>query len=158
MAKDILKSDSQTDDVVNDTFMKVIRYKKKFIDTSEAERIRLLIICTRSVCFNIYNRNKKIRFESLESFYRNDDGKDARLELSDDVDLLKILVDEETAAFLQNAINELNSPAREMIILKYYHDMKNVEIAEFYKMNPSTVNTIIQRSVKQLRRELERYI
>ena len=158
MAKDILKSDSQTDDVVNDTFMKVIRYKKKFIDTSEDERIRLLIICTRSVCFNIYNRNKKIRFESLESFYRNDDGKDARLELSDDVDLLKILVDEETAAFLQNAINELNSPAREMIILKYYHDMKNVEIAEFYKMNPSTVNTIIQRSVKQLRRELERYI
>jgi len=38
-----------------------------------------------------------------------------------------------------------------------YYEMKNVEIAEFYKMKNSTVNTIIQRATKKLRKELERY-
>ena len=125
---------------------------------SENERVRLIIICTRSICFNIYNRNKKIRFESIESFYRDENEKDLRFEQPADVDLLKKLVEEETGAFLQSAIDRLESPAREMIILKFYHEMKNTEIAEFFKMKQATVNTIIHRSIKRLRKELERYI
>lgn len=158
MAMSILHSDRQADDIVNDTFLKVIRYKEEFFDVSEDERIRLIIICTRSICFNIYNRNKKIRFESLESFYRDEDDKDVGLDLPADIDLLKKLVEEETGAFLQSAIDRLESPAREMIILKFYHEMKNTEIAEFFKMKQATVNTIIHRSIKRLRKELERYI
>lgn len=154
----ILHSDLYSDDVVNDTFLKVIRYKEKFFDVSEDERIRLIIICARSICFNIHNRKKKIRFESLDSFYQDENENDVRLDLPADIDLLKILVEEETASYLQSAIDRLKSPAREMIILKFYHEMKNVEIAEFYKMNPSTVSTIIERSIKRLRRQLERYI
>ena len=125
---------------------------------SENERVRLIIICTRSICFNIYNRNKKIRFESIESFYRDENEKDLRFEQPADVDLLKKLVEDETGAFHQSAIDKLKPPARDMIILKFYHEMKNVEIAEFYKMKPSTVSTIIQRSIKRLRKDLERYI
>ncbi len=158
MAMSILHSDRQADDIVNDTFLKVIRYKEKFFDVSEEERIRLIIICTRSICFNIYNRNKKIRFESLESFYQDENENDVRLDPPADIDLLKILVEEETASYLQSVIERLKSPARDMIILKFYHEMKNTEIAEFFKMNPSTVNTIIHRSIKHLRKELERYI
>ena len=158
LAISVLHSDRQADDIVNDTFLKVIRYKEKFIDVSENERVRLIIICTRSICFNIYNRNKKIRFESIESFYRDENEKDLRFEQPADVDLLKKLVEDETGAFLQSAIDKLKPPARDMIILKFYHEMKNVEIAEFYKMKPSTVSTIIQRSIKRLRKDLERYI
>ncbi len=158
LAISILHSDRHADDIVNDTFLKVIRYKEKFFDVSEDERIRLIIICTRSICYNFHNRNKKIRFESLESFYRDENDKDARLELPSDIDLLKKLVDEETGAFLQSVIDRLESPARDMIILKFYHEMKNNEIAEFFKMKQATVNTIIHRNIKRLRKELERYI
>lgn len=154
----ILHSDKYADDIVNDTFLKVIRYKEKFVDVSEDERIRLINICARSVCFNLYNRNKKIRFESLDSFYRDENEKDVKLDISADVDLLKMLIEEETGAFLQKSIDNLKNPARDMMILKYYYEMKNTEIAEFFKMNCSTVGTIIQKSIKRLRKELERYV
>ena len=153
----ILHNDKQADDIVNDTFLKVIRYKDRFLDVAEDEKIRLLIICTRSICFDLYNRSKKLRFESLENFYYNQDEEDTQFDIPSDDDLFKILVDKETSEVVKSAINKLKEPARDMIILKFYYEMKNVEIAEFYKMKNSTVNTIIQRATKKLRKELERY-
>jgi len=153
----ILHNDKQADDIVNDTFLKVIRYKDRFLDVAEDEKIRLLIICTRSICFDLYNRSKKFRFESLENFYYNQDEEDTQFDIPSDDDLFKILVDKETSEVVKSAINKLKEPARDMIILKFYYEMKNVEIAEFYKMKNSTVNTIIQRATKKLRKELERY-
>lgn len=153
----IFHDDKYADDIVNDTFLKVIRYKEKFFDVPEVECIRLIIICTRSVCFDLHKHNKKIRFESLDSFYNNEDENDNQLDIPSDYDLFKMLADKEASTVVKAAIDKLKDPARDMIILKFYYEMKNVEIAEFYKMNPSTVNTIIQRSIKQLRKELERY-
>ena len=153
----ILHNDKQADDIVNDTFLKVIRYKDRFLDVAEDEKIRLLIICTRSICFDLYNRSKKLRFESLENFYYNQDEEDTQFDIPSDDDLFRILVDKETSEVVKSAINKLKEPARDMIILKFYYEMKNVEIAEFYKMKNSTVNTIIQRATKKLRKELERY-
>ena len=156
LAIHILRDDIYADDAVNDTFLKVIKYKEKFLGVSEDERVRLIIICTRSVCFNIYNRGKKLRFESLESF-NADDEKGTRMDIPDSVDLSKSLVNEETVLLLKRSVDRLNAPSREMIILKYYYDMKNTEIADFYGMNPSTVGTIIQRSIKILRKDLGGY-
>ena len=157
IAKSILHDDRLADDAVNDTFLKVIDYKEKFFDVPETERIRLIIICARSVCFNTYNKNKKICFDSIDSFCKDDDAA-VSYEIPDDLDLLKLIVEKETGSYLEEALNGLKSPSREMIILKIYHEMKNVEIAKFYKMKPATVNTIINRSIKYLHRELEEYI
>ena len=157
MAKSILKNDTIAEDVVNDTFVKVIRHKDRFLEATEDECIRLIIICTRSICFDLYNRSKKIRFKSLENFYDNEDGDDNGFDIPSDFDLIKMVVNAEMGNYLRDAINKLPDPARDIVILKYYYEMKNNEIAEFYKLNPSTVGTIIQRSTKKLRRELERY-
>lgn len=157
MAKSILKNDTIAEDVVNDTFVKVIRHKDRFLEATEDECIRLIIICTRSICFDLYNRSKKIRFKSLENFYDNEDGDDNGFDIPSDFDLIKMVVNAEMGNYLRDAINKLPDPARDIVILKYYYEMKNNEISEFYKLNPSTVGTIIQRSTKKLRRELERY-
>ena len=154
----ILHSEEYADDIVNDTFMKIIRYKDKFINATENERIRLIIIYTRSVCFNFYNRNKKFSFDSLESFYNDENGRNTGVDIPDDFDLLKKLVEEETADYLKKAVENLKEPAKDMILLKFYFEMKNTEIAELYNMNTSTVGTIIQRSMWYLRDELEGYI
>ena len=155
LAESIIKETNYTDDIVNDTFVKVIRYKDKFIDASEDEKIRLLIIITRSVCFNYLKKRKKLRFEYTHS---KTGERLATAEPSSDFDLLKTLVSKETAVVLMEAINNLNNPARDMIILKFYYEMKNVEIAKFYGMNPSTVGTIIHRSICRLREELGGYL
>ena len=157
MAISILHSDRYAEDVVSETFLKIIRYREKFIDVSEEERIRLIIIFTRSVCFNIHKHNKKFRIESLESFGGDEDDEGSRLDIPSDDDILKVLVDTEAGNLLKNAVNSLGDPARDMIILKFYYGMKNTQIAEFYKTNPSTVATVIGRSDKRLKTKLGRY-
>lgn len=41
--------------------------------------------------------------------------------------------------------------------MKYYEEMQNVEIANMLGLNPSTVGTILQRSLQKLRKCMEEY-
>lgn len=154
----IVKEKNATDDLINDTFVKVIRYKEKFIDASEDEQLRMLIIVTRSVCYNYLKKKKKFRFEPIDYTHSETGKHHVTAEPSSDFDLLKTLVSKETADVLMEAINNLENPAKDMIILKFYYEMKNVEIAKFYGINPSTVGTIINRSISLLRKELGGYL
>ena len=88
----------------------------------------------------------------------DEDGKEIQSDIPDETDILKTIVQQETTHYLQAAIENLAHPARDIVILKYYFDMKNTEIARFYNMNVSTVSTVLHRSLKILRRELEGYI
>ena len=76
----------------------------------------------------------------------------------DDVDILEELVKKETRKRLSAAIESLGEPASLIVNLKYYHDMKNKEIADMLDMNASTVSTILQRSMGILRKGLEEYM
>ena len=62
-----------------------------------------------------------------------------------------LIVNDETIAIVRNGINQLDDKYRDVIILKYYYHMKNVEIAEVLKIEPGTVNTHVARAKKKLR-------
>ncbi|MBR6807947.1 MAG: RNA polymerase sigma factor [Clostridia bacterium] len=158
LAQSITNEKNVSDDVVNDTFMKVIKYKDKFIGKAENEQLRLLIICVRSVCFNYLNKKNKFHFEPFDNIKGETDVTRTAAEPTSDFDLLGILVKKETVEFLKDSINKLDHPAREIVILKFYHEMKNVEIAEFFNMKPSTVASIVHRSLKRLRNEIGGYL
>ena len=57
---------------------------------------------------------------------------------------------------MRNGINQLDDKYRDVIILKYYYHMKNVEIAEVLKIEPGTVNTHVARAKKKLREILDK--
>ena len=52
---------------------------------------------------------------------------------------------------IKQQINKLKTPAKEIIIYKYFYDMKNTEIAELLGINASTVGTILSRNIKRIR-------
>ena len=68
------------------------------------------------------------------------------------------MIRQETVEVLKKAIDALPSPAREIILLRYYHDMTHREIADVLNMNASTVRSVFQRSLAKLRKELEGYV
>ena len=80
------------------------------------------------------------------------------MELPDEVDIPAELIRQETVEVLKKAIDALPSPAREIILLRYYHDMPHREIADVLNMNASTVRSVFQRSLAKLRKELEGYV
>ena len=154
----ILGDENDADDAVNDVFVKVIRYKSKFADLSEENSIKLIIIMAQNVCFNMSKRKRKIKFESIERYLSDDNTEYKSFEISDDADILELIVQGETMEYLKAVIDSFKSPAREVLTLRYFYEMRNKEIAEFCDMNLSTVNNIISRGTKKLRKSLGGYV
>ncbi|MCQ2456890.1 MAG: sigma-70 family RNA polymerase sigma factor [Clostridia bacterium] len=153
----ILCSEDLAQDALNETFLKVIKYKDRFSDTDERERARLIVIYARSVCFTLYRRKNKLKIDSLEELAEEADGEE-KLVRGEARDLTEILLRKETSEMLAREIAALPTPTREIVVMKYYYDMRNTEIAEFFGMKPSTVGTVIERANKKLRKKLWGYM
>lgn len=57
---------------------------------------------------------------------------------------------------LSNALNTLNIRERNIVALKFGAELKNKEIAEILDLTESNVGVILYRTMKKLKRELER--
>lgn len=59
LAGRILRNEQDAEDALHDTFLKIIRYRKKFVGADPAEIKRLIVIIAKSVCFNLYRRKSR---------------------------------------------------------------------------------------------------
>ena len=74
-----------------------------------------------------------------------------------EIDAIEAFLARESAARLRDAINTLPAPAREIVLLKYYGDLSNTEIAAMLGIPASTVGTILWRSLKKIKERTEAY-
>ncbi len=56
---------------------------------------------------------------------------------------------------IEEALYKINSDCREVIILKYYHDLKIKEIAELLEKPESTIKTWLYKGLGALRQQLD---
>lgn len=61
-----------------------------------------------------------------------------------------------TGITMEDAVDALEKPYKQVIILKYFHDMTNVKIAETLDRPEGTIKTWVNRALKQLRKSLGR--
>ena len=151
LAGRILRNEQDAEDALHDTFLKIIRYRKKFVGADPAEIKRLIVILTKSVCFNLYRRKKR----ECDLFAAEDGGPD--WQDAGEIDAIEAFLARESAARLRDAINTLSAPAREIVLLKYYSGFSNTEIAALLGLPASTVGTILWRSLKKIRERTEAY-
>ena len=152
LAGRILRNEQDAEDALHDTFLKIIQYREKFFRLDGDETARLIVIYTRSVCFNLYRRRQRERGIFVPD---TDDADIARQ--TDGIDLLERVLAQESAERLRDAINTLSAPAREIVLLKYYSNFSNTEIAALLGLPASTVGTILWRSLKKIRERTEAY-
>lgn len=157
LAQSILHSEHDAEDALHDTFLKIIKYREKFAQIDGDETKRLIVIYTRSVCFNLYRRKKRENGFAAETGDA-DDGTSAADREADDVDVLESVLARESAERLKRAIDALASPAREIVLLKYYGEMTNFEISDLLGINASTVGSILHRSLQKIKAKMEAYL
>ncbi len=157
LAQSILHSEHDAEDALHDTFLKIIKYREKFAQIDGDETKRLIVIYTRSVCFNLYRRKKRENGFAAETGDA-DDGTSAADREADDVDVLESVLARESAERLKRAIDALASPAREIVLLKYYGEMTNLEISDLLGINASTVGSILHRSLQKIKAKMEAYL
>ena len=147
-AMSILNHYHDAQDAVQETFRCISENVKPFMNLDSDETAALLSIYTRNVAINMYNRKKRQQeifdmggeIENLQAY--GDPIQD---------NPQAAVVQAETVELLRKAIDQLDNIYRDVIILKYYYRMRNIEIAETLNIQRGTVNTRISRAMKKLK-------
>lgn len=154
IAYKIMKNPQDAEDALGNTFIRIIKYRKNFIGIDETEIKRLIIIYTRSTCFDMLDKRDSAELISLSMEKENNDRESFVTEIASEINVENDFLMRETIKIVTEKIQVLPMPAKDIMLMKYYFNMQNIEIADVLGMNVSTVGTIIQRNTAKIRKEL----
>ena len=147
------------EDLTEEVFLKVVRYKSRFVGQTEHVHNANLMMMTQNVTADYIRKNA--RRPKITLFPPSDDGGDGDESEAGDggdrTDPLTVLLRTEGEAATRRAVENLGSPAREIVVERYYFDRTYREIAEEHGMTTAAVGLILHKSLKKLGKELKDY-
>ncbi len=148
MAYAVLRNRHDAEDAVQEAFYRVCLNAEMFKQPHGDSTAALIHVYTRNVVINHYHKKK--RRSSMIS-----DAPDADVLIDAQAyDLAFLMAQAENSAEVRRAVDALDAHYREVIILKYYQNKKNTEIAEMLGLGQNVVNGRIFRAKKMLHRLL----
>lgn len=146
----ILNNMHDSEDAVQDAFFNITFTYDLFRKPREKATATLVYIYTRNAAINIYNKNKRHSrvVELVDSVDKS------IYDIADDEDVSKIAIDNETSRLVSDAIDQLDEMYRDVIIMKYYYNMKNIEIAKVLDKDTNTVAGRLFRARAKLKEKL----
>lgn len=150
IAYKILNDKYLAEDAIQETFTKVINNLHKIEDINCPKARNFLVIICRNVSINMYNKKEKIyehdiSLEAVDNDY-----------IEDNANVEKFLIDNESAKTIADAINDLQPIYRDVIVLKYIFECKNIEISEIFCISVDVVKKRLYRAKKLLTESLKR--
>lgn len=143
----ILGNMQDAEDAVQEAFLRISKNAEDFSEPKSPGTIALVSIYTRNVAINMYRRNKK-----RNELFGNDGDVDTVISAAaESEDIAQLIVNDETVEIVRRAINLLDEPYKDVILLKYYYHKKNIEIAEVLGVDANTVNGRVFRAKKKLK-------
>lgn len=150
IAYKFVNNPDEASDIVQDTFLKIYRNIEYFKNVNRERTISLIVIYAKNASLDLL-RKKSRKNKHFSSTYSDDDEVEND-ELPDDTDTPEeIIINRDIGERLAKYINMLPDSQREVIMLKYYHEMKEKEIAEILNITESTVSTRLSRAKEKLR-------
>lgn len=146
LAFSILNNSHDAEDAVMYAFEKIIRNIGKFIDTDIDSVSGLVMIYTRCSAIDIYRKNKNRAKEHVEDFSDPCD------------DVSNIVITKEMSKIIADAINSLSDKQKDIVILKYYYNHSDEEIALITGMTNDAVRQSLVRARRRLYNSLEKEI
>ncbi|HYG75106.1 MAG TPA: sigma-70 family RNA polymerase sigma factor [Planctomycetota bacterium] len=146
LAKAILKRHELAEDATQETFLRVVRH---YGQNHEAKRnASAWILCiARNVAIGMWRRHKRrdeVEFDTAAQF----DLPPAELGVASPVDNA---IDREDVRRLVAAIDRLPGPLREVLTLKFYHNLEPREIAKVVGVTDENARIRIWRAVREVR-------
>lgn len=137
----LLRDTSTAEDILQETFLKAFLS----LDKTHPNFRAWLYKVGKNECLNYLKRQKKIVPEAdLEPFYESSCPLD---------DILK----KEQNRMLLEALIKLPILSREVLVMQYFFEMPQREIAEILDLSPGNVRIIVHRAKKELKKEVEKY-
>lgn len=148
-AKRHLTKKDDVEDAIQTSIMNVIKNVTSFIDKSEKEIVSQIVIYTRNAAKNIAKKNNRYDNEKSKTTYDDDDDTEPDIK-DDDADIELIVLSNETAEIINQAINLLPETQGDVIRLKYFHNHTNAKIAEIIRITPNAVSARLYKAKQNI--------
>lgn len=144
IAYKILKNKTSAEDAVQEAFLAVAKNMDKISDAESLKTRNYLIMIVRNYALKIYNHNKDDSwYEISEEFIA--DGQDIEMQ-TESKDVCKKIFE---------IIKTLDSSYSDMLMLRFYYDLSEQEIAEQLNITLQNVRTRLSRARKKLKERLK---
>ena len=131
-----LKNEFDTDDAIQETFIKFHRINKSFKTPTDEKRY--LIRIAINVCHDIYRQRKKQPI------------------LKENFDFLDVKKEDfEDSKEIINLVDSLNSRLKDVIVLKYFQNYSYEEISKTLNISEEAARKRHQRAIEYLRKLME---
>ena len=147
-AKKILHNHHDAEDAVMETFRCISENVKIFMNLNPNETAALISICTRNMALNMYKH--KQRQQGIMDISENMDNYQSCGACVEETPQ-SLVVNDETVSIVHDAIRQLDEIYRDVIVLKYFYHLKNVDISHVLRMEQNTVNSHIFRAKQKLK-------
>lgn len=144
----ILRNYHDSQDAVQDAFYNITATYELFADASTPATAALVHIYVRNAAINIYNKNKRHAKVVMLCDNIEEVAKDI---VDEDADVQRIVIDNDTTEIVSEAVDKLDDMYRDLIIMKYYYHMRNVDIAQVLNIDSNKVNGRIFRAKQKLK-------
>lgn len=141
IAKDILKSPELAEDIVHQTFVKVIENKLVIEEVDSAKTRNLLAIICRNLSINVYNKMKQKEYivdeipqEEIKEFQSVED----------------IVISNYNVEIIMNSIMELPDIYRDVLLFEKVYGYTKNDISHIFEISIETVNKRSQRAKEKL--------
>lgn len=146
-------SETVTDDILQDTFLKALLALKD----SHTNMRAWLYMVARNLYYNYYNKQKNllsIEAEEVDSRNSRQKAGAGKEEAFTQSDILEEVLHKEEKKRVWEAINHLKGQKKEVILLQYFGDFSQKEIAAMLKITPGNVKVLSYRAKKELKEYL----
>ena len=136
-------------DSIQDVFMRIWEKRASLGEVQNPKAY--LISSVRRKLF----ANKECREDEISDELLNREGKNlfqfSAADFMDSEEISNIVRDS-----LVNAVNSLPERQRELVFLRFYHDLRYLEISRIMEVNEQTVRNMMQRALANLRNKIDR--
>lgn len=122
------------EDITQETFYKYFN-KKNYINNGKS--LAILYTIAKNTCIDYYRKNKQQLQNDIENNYIYDN-------------------DIESNILLKKAIKELNEEDAEILILRFFNDLKINEISKIFNISRYSVNRKIKKALKEIKKKLNK--
>lgn len=143
IAKGILKDQYLAEDAVHKAFIKIIDNLHKIDDPVCNKTKSFLVIIVRNIAIDMYNHIKKQNIVTFdESYFVEEDSDSSPLEL---------VISEESIQNMIENINKLDIKYSDVILLKYFYEYSDIEIARLLNISHENVRVRLHRGRKMIK-------
>lgn len=141
IASEILQDDKLAEDAVHTVFVKLSNSSFKFDEIACNKTKAFMAIVVRNAAVDMYNKRKNEKIVHINDI----------LDMPDEKPLpLEFVINNENITNMQKTLHSLEPKYADVVLMKYFYDYSDAEIALLFGISEQLVRVRLQRAKKKL--------